>query len=86
MSVPDLKQLQGALPKYKSLLDARVEVGLAKGAKDLSTLDDTLWNDLSKRLQADKQDAYVTLDELKDVMRWKLAVSVLNSRRKRDNC
>ncbi|CAO1636751.1 unnamed protein product [Sympodiomycopsis kandeliae] len=73
MPVPILKDLQEALPNYKSLLDARVASGQAKGAKDLRTLDDELWSDLSNRLQTDKKNAFVTLDELKNVMRWKLA-------------
>lgn len=90
MSAPSKEALRKALGQYEFVLKARVDAGLAKGAADLVQLDEGLWVTLSERLQRsrpegkgkgkapDNQECKLSLQELKDIMRWKLAVSELH--------
>jgi LPS O-antigen subunit length determinant protein (WzzB/FepE family) len=76
--MPSSSALKQALHRYVSQLEQRVASGKAKGAKDFVELDASLWTDLVARIQTRaKEDLgpHVTLEELKEVMRWKLAVS-----------
>lgn len=87
MSGPSKEALRKALSQYGSVLKARVDAGQATGAKDLVELDERLWGPLSERLQEtrrkgkgkeknpDRQECELSLQELKEIMRWKLAVS-----------
>lgn len=79
--LPTKAALLEAVKKYDGLLRERSASGQAKGAKDLAELDQQLWTTLSDRLQA-KAATGITLTELKEIMRWKLAVSAV--RRGRD--
>lgn len=87
MSAPSKEALRKALGQYGSVLKARVDSGQAIGARDLVDLDERLWGPLSERLQrtrredkgkekdANNVDCKLSLQELHDIMRWKLAVS-----------
>lgn len=72
---PSKEELQSALEQYDTLLIQRVETGQAKGAKDLHDLDGQLWSKMSLALRESNAPS-VNLAELKEVMRYKLAVSV----------
>lgn len=70
--IPNDDLLRASLSRYDVVLEERANASSTKGAAELPKLDRHLWENIGVKI---RDRGHATLDELKDVMRWKLLVS-----------